>query len=176
MNQVPRNHASAIQLIVALSSLVSLLSSRREIPSGLEPFGSEKLLFQVRAKGDQIYVCQEESGKFAWKLKSPDAKLFDKDGKLFGKHFAGPTWEARDGSRVTGEAVASVGWNDPRSVPWLLIDVVSHEHSGVLSHVTTIQCLYTRGGVAPIFGCKDSHAAREVRVPYSADYLFYAPK
>jgi hypothetical protein len=157
MNQVLRNLASAILLIVALSSLVSLLSSRREIPSGLEPFGSEKLLFQVRAKGDQIYVCQEESSCSANIL--PDLP-----------------WEARDGSRVTGKAVASVDWNDPRSVPWLLIDVVSHEHSGVLSHVTTIPCLYTRGGVAPIFGCNGSHAAREVRVPHSADYLFYAPK
>jgi len=84
------------------------LSSRREIPSGLEPFGSEKLLFQVHAKGDQIHVCQEDAGKFAWVLKAPDAKLFDKDGELFGKHFAGPTWEARDVSRVTGKVVASV--------------------------------------------------------------------
>jgi Protein of unknown function (DUF3455) len=58
----------------------------------------------------------------------------------------------------------------------VLIDAVSHERRGALSHVTTIQCLYTKGGVAPIFACNGSHAAREVRLSYSADYLFYAPK
>ena len=164
MNQVLRNLVSAILLVVALSSFVSRLSSRREIPAQLQPFGSEQLLFQVHAKGDQIYACQEDAGKFAWVLKAPDAKLCNKDGKLFGKHLAGPTWEASDGSRVAGKVAASVDCKDPRSIPWLLVDVVSHERSGVLSHVATIQGLYTRGGVAPIFGCNGSHVSREVRV------------
>jgi hypothetical protein len=158
MNQVLRNLVSAILLVVALSSFVSRLSSQ------LQPFSSEQLLFLVHAKGDQIYVCQEDAGKFAWVLKAPDAKLFNKDGKLFGKHLAGPTWEASDGSRVAGKVAASVDCNDPRFIPWLLVDVVSHERSGVLSHVATIHCLYTRGGVAPIFVCNSSHVSRKVRV------------
>ena len=34
----------------------------------------------------------------------------------------------------------------------------------------------TKGGKAPATGCDAGHAGQEVRVPYSADYLFYAPK
>jgi hypothetical protein len=54
--------------------------------------------------------------------------------------------------------------------------VVSHEGNGVLSRVTKIQRLNTKGGKAPASGCDSIHAGQEVRVPYSADYLFYVPK
>jgi hypothetical protein len=46
----------------------------------------------------------------------------------------------------------------------------------VLSRATSIQRLNTKGGKAPASGCDAAHAGQEVRVPYSADYLFYAPK
>ena len=36
----------------------------------------------------------------AWTLKAPDAQLIDKKGKPFGKHFAGPSWQASDGSSI----------------------------------------------------------------------------
>jgi hypothetical protein len=130
----------------------------------------------VHAKGDQVYICQEGATEFAWALKAPDAQLFEKDGKPFGKHSVGPTWEANDGSRVKGKAVATVASADPHSIPWLLVDAVSHEGNGVLSRVTKIQRLNTKGGKAPASGCDSTHAGQEVRVPYSADYLFYAPK
>jgi hypothetical protein len=156
VHQVLRSLVCAILLVVALSSLFSLLSSRRRIPPQLQPFGGEQLLFQVHGKGDQVYVCQEDAGTFALVLKAPDAKLFDKDGKPFGKHFG---WEARGGSQVTGKPVVNVDWKSPRSIPWQLIDVVNHERSDMLSHVTTIQRLNTRGGEVPFFGCKASHAA-----------------
>jgi hypothetical protein len=107
--------------------------------------------------------------QFTWALEAPDAQLFDKDGKLFGKHFAGPSWEANDGSRVTGKALASVPSPDPDSIPWLLVNIVSHDGDGQLSRVTTIQRLHTKGGKAPTSGCDATHAGQEVRVPYSAD-------
>ena len=136
----------------------------------------EQLLFQVHAKGDQVYSCKSDGAQFTWTLKAPDAQLFDKDGKPFGKHFAGPSWEANDGSRVTGKAVANAPSPDADSIPWLLVTILSHDGSGVLSRATTIQRLNTKGGKAPASGCDASHAGGEVRVPYSADYLFYAPK
>lgn len=104
-----------------------------------------------------------------------DAQLFDKHGKPFGKHFGGPSWEANDGSRVTGKAVANVSV-DADSIPWLLIKIISHDGNGVLSLATSTQRLNTDGGKAPASGCDASHIGHEVRVPYSADYLFYAPK
>jgi hypothetical protein len=148
----------------------------QEVPKELQPPSGEHLIVQVHAKGDQVYTCRTDASPAAWALKAPDAQLFDKDGKPFGKHFAGPSWEATDGSRVTGKAIANVASPDADSIPWLLVNVVSHEGTGVLSSATTIQRLNTKGGKAPATGCDASHAGQELRVPYSADYFFYAPK
>jgi hypothetical protein len=163
-------------LLAAMSSVLSLSSAAQPVPQQLQPPVNEQLMLQVHAQGDQIYVCKMDDAQFTWALKAPDAQLFDKDGKLFGKHFAGPKWEANDGSRVTGKAVANAPSPDPDSIPWLLVNIVSHDGNGLLSRVTTIQRLNTKGGKAPASGCDTGHAGQEVRAPYSADYLFYAPK
>ncbi len=150
--------------------------SAQQVPAQIQPPANEQLLLQVHAKGDQVYACKGDAAQFAWTLKAPDAQLFDKDGKSFGKHFAGPSWEANDGSRVTGKAVANVPSPDADSIPWLLVNIVNHEGTGVLSRATTIQRINTKGGKPPASGCDAAHAGQEVRAPYSADYLFYAPK
>ena len=165
---------AAALAVVSLSFSFSLPA--QQVPQQLQPPAGEQLLLRVHAKGDQVYICKEGATEFSWGLKAPDAQLFDKDGKPFGKHFAGPSWEANDGSRVTGKAVANVPSPDADSIPWLLVNVVSHEGGGVLSRATSIQRLNTKGGKAPASGCDSVRAGQEVRVPYSADYLFYAPK
>jgi Protein of unknown function (DUF3455) len=149
----------------------------QDIPQQLQPPANEQVLVQVHAKGDQIYTCKADSAQFTWTLKAPDAQLFDKDGKPFGKHFAGPSWEANDGSRVTGKAVGNAPSPDANSIPWLLVTVVSHDGgSGILSQATTIQRLNTKGGKAPASGCDAARIGQEMRAPYSADYVFYKPK
>ena len=164
-------------LLPALAGIMlSLTAQAQQVPAQIQAPANEQLLLQVHAKGDQVYTCKEGVTQFAWTLKAPDAQLFDKDGKPFGKHFAGPSWEANDGSRVKGTAVANAPSPDADSIPWLLVNIVGHEGSGVLSRATTIQRINTKGGKAPASGCDSAHAGQEVRVPYSADYLFYAPK
>jgi hypothetical protein len=163
-------------LLAAGGTFLPFAASAQQVPPQIQAPANEQLLLQVHAKGDQVYTCKEGVTQFAWTLKAPDAQLFDKDGKPFGKHFAGPSWEASDGSRVTGKAVANAPSPDADSVPWLLVNIVSHEGTGVLSRATSIQRLNTKGGKAPASGCDAAHAGQEVRVPYSADYLFYAPK
>jgi Protein of unknown function (DUF3455) len=175
MSHQSRGFTSAILLAVA-SALLSLTAAAQKGPPQLQPPAGEQLLLQVHAKGDQIYICKADGAQFAWALKAPDAQLFDKDGKPFGKHFAGPSWEANDGSRVTGKAIANAPSPDPDAIPWLLVTIVSHDGNGVLSRATSIQRLNTKGGKAPAAGCEAAHANQEVRASYSADYLFYAPK
>jgi len=168
-----------IAFAVLLAAAVVVLSfpvAAQQVPPQLQPPATEKLLLQVHAKGDQVYTCKGDAGQFAWTLKAPDAQLFDKDGKPFGKHFAGPSWEASDGSRVTGKAVANAPSPEADAIPWLLVNIVDHEGTGVLSSATSIQRLNTKGGKAPASGCDAEHVGKEVRVAYSADYLFYAPK
>jgi len=163
-------------LIAAAITVLAFSLAAQQVPQQLQPPAGEQLLLQVHAKGDQIYTCKGDAAQFAWTLKAPDAQLFDKDGKPFGKHFAGPSWEAKDGSRVTGKAVANVPSSDADSIPRLLVNIVSHEGTGVLSPTSSIQRLNTKGGKAPATGCDAAHAGQELRVAYSADYLFYAPK
>jgi len=175
MHRTMRALVSAV-LLPAVVFLASLSASAKQSPPELQPPASEKPLLQVHAKGVQIYSCKEDGGQFAWTLKAPEAQLFDKSGKAFGKHFAGPSWEANDGSRVTGKAVANAPSPDADSIPWLLVTVVSRGGEGVLAHVTTIQRIHTNGGKAHASGCDAAHAGREDRVAYSADYVFFAPK
>src|SRR5437879_2711530 len=63
------------------------------------------VLFRARAEGVQIYKCQrraDNASQFAWALKGPRADLFDDRGDKIGTHYAGPYWEAMDGSKVRG--------------------------------------------------------------------------
>jgi hypothetical protein len=169
-------HAIRSLALAAASIVLSSLVAAQQVPPPLQPPANEQLLLQVHAKGDQIYICKVDAAQSSWTLKAPDAQLFDDKGKPFGKHFAGPSWKANDGSRVTGKAIANAPSPDPDSIPWLLVNIVTHEGSGVLSRATTIQRLNTKGGKAPATGCDAAHAGQELRVPYSADYLFFAPK
>jgi Protein of unknown function (DUF3455) len=167
---MPSGLLHALPYLLVATSLYA-----QSVPPQLQPPANEQLLLTVHAKGDQIYICQEGATQFTWTLKAPDAQLFDKDGKPFGKHYAGPTWEANDGSSVKGKAAANAS-PDPDSIPWLLVTVIDHKGQGVLSKVTSIQRLNTKGGKAPASGCDSTSAGQEQRVRYSADYLFYGPK
>jgi Protein of unknown function (DUF3455) len=172
---------ASASLVVAATIVLSLPLAAQQgsqrVPQQLQPAANEQVLLQVHAKGDQVYTCQGDGAQFTWTLKAPDARLFDKDGKSFGKHFAGPSWEANDGSRVTGKAVANVPSPDPDSIPWLLVTIVAHSgNDGALSRATTIQRVNTKGGKAPTAGCDAAHSGQETRAAYSADYVFYAPK
>jgi hypothetical protein len=142
-------------------------------PKELQPPTGEVLLLHLKGKGNQIYVCQNAAGSYAWKLKAPDAKLLGDRGELAGRHFAGPTWEATDGSRVVGKLVATVPSPESGSIPWLLVTAASHDGAGIMARVQTIQRLETKGGIAPATGCGATSANEEVAVPYEANYYFY---
>ena len=140
------------------------------VPAGLEP-----VLF-AHGKGSQIYTCQAgPDGKFNWALKAPDADLLDRKDKVIGHHSAGPTWKLKDGSEVTGKAVAHVDSLDPDSVPWLLVNVVTNAGKGELANITTIQRVHTHGGKPGNEACDESHKDSETKSNYTADYYFFAP-
>ncbi len=84
-----------------------------------------------------------------------------------------PTWEALDGSRLTGAKVASAAAPDGKSIPWLLLRSTSSVGPGLFGDVTWVQRLDTVGGAAPAAGCDAGHLGAEVMVPYRADYFFY---
>jgi len=149
-----------------------------DIPVTLRVPTNAVLTRQVHAAGVQIYRCSadKDAARYVWLLKEPAADLYDRAGNKIGRHYAGPTWEAKDGSMVLGEVVARADSPDPNSVAWLLVSAKSTSGNGVFSHVRFIQRLHTVGGNAPSDGCNQASAGREVRVAYSAQYWFYAGK
>jgi hypothetical protein len=123
-----------------------------------------RLLLRAVGSGDQIYGCVNGN----WALKAPDAKLLNEEGSVIGRHFAGPTWQLKDGSRIKGKVVAKQVAPDATAVPWLLLESVGG--TGRLEAVRFIQRTETHGGNAPDGSCSQS-AVR--RVPYTATYSFY---
>ena len=147
-----------------------------DVPDALQAPAGEEVVLLAHATGSQVYTCQAGAdSKFAWTLKAPEADLLDRKDKVIGLHSAGPSWKLKDGSEVTGKAAAKVDALDPSSIPWLLIKVVSHSGSGLLSSVTTIQRVHTHGGQPPADGCDEAHKDVETKSSYTADYYFYAP-
>jgi hypothetical protein len=166
---------SLAALFIDAILLFSLSANGQEVKKELEPPATEQELLRVRGEGVQIYSCKADGTQPAWMLKAPEAELIDKDGKPFGKHFAGPAWQSIDGSQITGKAAKSLPSPDAKSIPWLLVTVIDRSGEGVLSGVTFIQRLDTKGGKAPAAGCDAAHVGQEARVPYSADYVFFVP-
>jgi hypothetical protein len=151
--------------------------ARPDVPDKIKAPAGESVALQAHATGSQIYVCQAAAdGNPAWTLKAPDAELHDAQGAIIGKHFAGPTWKDNDGSQITGKAVAKVDSPDAAAIPWLLLTVTGHSGEGVLSPVTSVQRINTKGGAPPpAADCTASKLNQEVKSPYNADYYFFAP-
>ncbi|MBN3907031.1 MAG: DUF3455 domain-containing protein [Nostoc sp. NMS1] len=140
---------------------------------------NEQLLLKASAKGSQIYICKlksESPEQYEWTLKAPDAVLLNEQGQDWGKHYAGPTWEAKDGSKVVGKLKSKVNAPQEDAIPWLLLEAQSHEGNGIFRQVNWVQRINTVGGKAPVQGCDKSSENREISVNYTADYLFYKIK
>lgn len=161
-------------LLVAVAGLLAIGAGADERDYGPRPVAEAKLLFRAEGKGVQIYECRAVKDEFQWVFVAPEAVLFDKDGKKFGKHFAGPAWQADDGSKVTGEFMAKAAAPDGHSIPWLLLKATSHVGVGAMSGVDTIRRLMTKGGAAPPAGCGATQVGQTARVAYTAEYEFYA--
>jgi hypothetical protein len=98
----------------------------------------------------------------------------DGAGAEIGHHFAGPSWQASDGSTVVGEVVVSDPAPQPSSIPWLLLRAKSHSGSGALASVGYIARIQTEAGLVPANGCDATHTGAERRVPHSALYVFFS--
>jgi hypothetical protein len=147
-----------------------------QVPASLRPAAGQSLFLEARASGVQIYECSskaEAPDTFAWNFVAPEAQLADRSGRPIGRHYAGPTWELRDGSSVVGAVVARDPGPDTGAIPWLLLEAKSTSGTGTLTRTRSIQRVRTVGGVAPLSPCTQALAHTVIRVPYTATYYFY---
>jgi hypothetical protein len=164
---------------VSACVLMAGCAAAPSVPGSLHVPADQVLIKQLHAKGVQVYQCQpakSNPAQFEWSFKQPEAVLFTKGGRKFGQHYAGPTWEANDGSKVVGDVVAHADSAKPNSIPQLLLRAKATSGKGVFAGVQFVQRLNTEGGSAPMTACRPEQTGQQLRVSYTADYLFYAAK
>ena len=169
-----------VSIVVLLAGFSTVKAGTMpEVPEALKVPATQVLSLETQAAGVQIYECKaskDDPTRFEWAFKAPEAELFDSAGKKIGRHYAGPTWESNDGSKVVGEVRARDNGPDPKAIPWLLLSAKSTSGSGVFSKTQSIQRLQTTGGIAPAEGCTQAQVGKEARVTYKAKYYFYIAK
>ena len=144
------------------------LAAETPLPDAIAAPG-EAIVLSVHAEGAQVYECKAGAdGKAAWAFREPIATLLV-DGKTVGRHYAGPNWEHIDGSAVVGKVTGNAPGASAADIPWLKLAVASQRGSGVLTGVTTVQRINTKGG--KLGGACDK-AGTFSSAPYSADYVF----
>src|SRR5256885_13322736 len=110
------------------------------VPESLRVPDGQTLLLRAAARGAQIYTCKVNTAEppaFEWVLKAPDAELLDQSGARIGRHYAGPTWESADGSRVVGEVMQRSAVQG--AIPVLLLRAESNDCAGGVASVKDIQ-------------------------------------
>ena len=143
----------------------------------MPPTGN-KVFLVAHATGVQIYKCTNTATGPAWTLLAPEADLVgNNDKNVIVKHFAGPTWQAKDGSTVTKDPLTAnkSALGAAGAIPWLLIktNAAAGPNGDRLARTTFIQRINTVGGLAPTSGCGASTLNTETRVDYQADYVFW---
>lgn len=145
-----------------------------QVPPALQVPVGQTLYLEIVAKGVQIYQCaRQPDGSYAWSFKGPEATLNTLAGEPVGKHYAGPTWEALDGSTVVGEVKVKDPGPNPTAIPWLLLAAKANTGTGVFAETKSIQRLATEGGTAPTTPCTAEHLNEMARIPYAATYHFF---
>jgi hypothetical protein len=142
------------------------------IPGSLKVPTGHSLFFRAYGKGAQIYTCPDVRNP------TPFAILRTSEGdeaELVAIHYGGLIWEATDGSVFIGDATRQqqAAAPDSDSIPWLLIPAKSTNGSGLLSRVTYIQRVQTRGGQMPLSSCTERPSGAQFLIAYVAQYIFY---
>ena len=165
-----------------------------EAAEGLTPF------LVGHAVGTQNYVCSRAGAGVKYVLFTPEATLFDDDGKQIITHYFSPnpnpkdpntsatvvadgairaTWQDKDTSTIWAQlhpgGAATV---DEKAIAWLLLDVVGFEAGPTggdkLTSTKQVQRFSTQGGLPPSTGCSSlDDAGNQAFVDYTADYFFY---
>jgi hypothetical protein len=154
-------------LIAAATLLITHPASANGVPGAIAVPKGNELYLEAHAVGVQIYSCNGQ----AWSLSGPRADLYDGRKKI-GTHFAGPTWQTKDGSKVVAARVSGINV-DPTAIDWLLLSATSTT-PGKLGRTTYIQRVNTTGGLVPSAAdCHAGTAGTVEEVPYTADYRFF---
>ena len=162
-----------LRVLATLAACAPITAEASPQPASVATPPGAKLILDAAAQGVQIYTCEKVNDGYRWVFFAPDAALFDASGRQIGIHFAGPTWQMQDGSKIVGTVEAKAAAPEPHAVAWLLLQVKSHAGNGLLSNVSLVRRVDTNGGTAPDTVCNETTSTQRARMRYTAHYLFY---
>jgi Protein of unknown function (DUF3455) len=171
---------AAAALLAACASSMPMKPAMMAVDNAMLPEpvrvpAGERQKMSATGVGEITYECREKkdmAGQFEWAFVAPVATLVDAGGKTVGKYYAGPTWEANDGSRFTGKQLA-VAPATPGDIPLQLVKAEPAMGAGAMQGISYVQRLKTQGGVAPSAPCGAANKMERRQVAYQADYVFY---
>jgi len=166
---------------LAASTLVltcaSSVFAQADLPDSIKVPAGHKVSMETTGVGEITYECKAKANspsEMEWTFVGPKAVLNDRSGKQVGSYFGPPaTWEAKDGSKVTGTQLA-VAPSGAGNLPYQLVKANPAEGKGAMTGVSYIQRVALKGGVAPASTCSVANKGAKEVVKYQADYIFWA--
>jgi Protein of unknown function (DUF3455) len=166
-------------LACSLALALQTAHAQPALPDAIKVPDGHRVMLETVGVGEITYECRDKAntpGQTEWTFVGPKAVLNDRAGKQVGDYFGPPaTWQAKDGSKVTGTQLA-VAPADKGAIPYQLVKANAAEGTGAMQGVSFIQRLATRGGVAPASACTAQNKGARQVVQYQADYVFWTAK
>lgn len=152
----------------------AMAASQDALPAAVQVPAGHKVARETVGTGEITYECRAKADakdQMEWVFAGPKAVLKDRQGKQVGTYYGPPaTWEAADGSKLTGTQVA-VAPAGAGNLPYQLVKANPAMGAGAMTGVAYIQRTALKGGVAPQKPC--TQAGQRSQVSYQADYIFW---
>ncbi|MGE8660140.1 MAG: DUF3455 domain-containing protein [Achromobacter sp.] len=150
--------------------------SQDTLPASILVPAGHKVAWETTGVGEITYECRAKADakdQAEWVFAGPKAVLKDRQGQQVGTYYGPPaTWEATDGSKLTGTQVA-VAPAGAGNLPYQLVKANPAMGKGALTGVAYIQRTALKGGVAPQAPCTSATLGQRSQVSYQADYIFW---
>lgn len=177
MNSQNRFNLSCVAIACACLLPLSAAQAQAALPDSIKVPDGHKVALETVGVGEITYECRAKADmpdQTEWVFVGPKAQLRDRSGKAVGSYFGPPaTWQAKDGSKVTGTQLA-VAPSGAGNLPYQLVKANPAEGKGAMTGVTYIQRVALKGGVAPSAACGAAQKGQREVVTYQADYIFWA--
>ena len=170
-------NAKALLCLTGLLVAAPTVFAQAGLPDSIKAPDGHKVALETTGVGEITYECRDKAnaaGQTEWTFVGPKAVLNDRSGKPVGTYFGPPaTWQAQDGSKVTGTQLA-VAPSGEGNLPYQLVKANPAEGKGAMTGVSYIQRVALKGGVAPSTACTTANKGKQEVVKYQADYIFWA--
>lgn len=177
MSRQNRFNLTCAAFVCACLMPLSAAQAETALPESINVPDGHKVALETVGVGEITYECRDKAdmpGQTEWVFVGPKAQLRDRSGKAVGSYFGPPaTWQAKDGSKVTGTQLA-VAPSSPGNLPYQLVKANPAEGQGAMTGVTYIQRVALKGGVPPTTACGVAQKGQREQVDYQADYIFWA--